>query len=289
MFCYILFRSWIDIRVGKLKYHNGFLKQQFESELFYQFWIPEGEPSASILIVHGLTGHSGRYEQLVSSFTESGYAIFGIDLPGHGRSSGEKVYVNNFKTYVSVIKEAVYRIKRLYPKRPLFLLGHSMGGLITTEYLTQENEQIAGAILSCPSIKTTKPVSRIKYLLSLFLSIVYPKFHIQKLNTSNCKSLCESSDPYVYRGRITARLSVEILKAMKRVLQNASQISTPLLILQSTNDLLVSPEGAQNLFQRISSEDKTIKMYTTQSHEMLSSKQNSTVYADLTRWLSKHA
>lgn len=277
------------VKVGELKYHKGFLKQHLENELFYQFWVPEMEPTASILIIHGLTGHSGRYGELVTTFTNSGYAIFGVDLPGHGRSSGEKVYVDTFKTYVSVIKEAVYRIKRLYPERPLFLLGHSMGGLITTEYLTQEDNQIAGAILSCPSIKTTKPVSRIKYLLSLFLSSVYPTFHIQKLNTNKCKTLCESTDPYVYRGKITARLSVEILKAMKRVLQNAKKISTPLLILQCVNDSLVSPEGATTLFRQISSEDKTLKLYTTQSHEMLSSTDNSSVYSDLRHWLAKHA
>lgn len=276
-------------KVGELKYHKGFLKQHLKNELFYQFWVPETEPLALILIVHGLTGHSGRYSQLVEYFTNSGYALFGIDLPGHGRSSGEKVYVSSFKNYVAVLEEAIYRIKRLYPERPLFLLGHSMGGLITTEYLTRGDERIAGAILSCPSIKTTKPVSRFKYLLSLFFSTVYPKFHIQKLNTNRCKSLRETNDPYVYRGKITARLSVEILKAMKRVLHKASNISTPLLILQSTNDALVSPDGARTLFKSISSKDKTIRMYATESHEMLSSSDNNTVYQDLTKWLAKHS
>lgn len=272
-----------------MRHHKGFIRNQLRSELFYQFWVPDNHPQALILIIHGLTGHSGRYSKFVDYFTQKGYAIFGIDLPGHGRSSGEKAFIKSFKTYINTIDDSVQRIKRLYPQKPLFILGHSMGGLIATEYLTQKNCKADGAILSCPSIKTTKPLSKVKYLFSLFCSVFAPKIHIQKLHTQNCKSLCNSSDPFLYKGKITARLSIELIKAMKRVILKAPKISTPMLILQCTEDSLVSPEGAKSLYSLINSKDKTLKLYNSQSHEILSSTNNNTVINDLSWWLTEHS
>lgn len=272
----------------RLRHHTGFLNKTRDKDLYYQFWVPEEQPRALILIIHGLTGHSGRYSHFVNHFTQEGYAVFGIDLPGHGRSFGKKVFVKSFDTFRDTLKEAIYRVKRLYPNKPLFVLGHSMGGLITSEYLTHESELIDGAILSCPSIKTTKPISPIKYLLGLFMSFVHPTYHLLKLNTKSCKSLRDSDDPYLYRGKITARLSVELLKAMKRVKQRAKKISTPMLILQCCEDEMVSPAGAQALYRHIQSEDKTFHLYNNESHEILGKSDDNPAFKDLSHWLQNH-
>lgn len=271
-----------------LKHHQGFSKKLASKDLFYQFWIPDESPKALILIVHGLTGHSGRYSEFVNFFTQSGYGIFAIDLPGHGRSAGEKAFIPTFSEFTKTLKNAVSRIKRLFPSVPLFILGHSMGGLITTEYIIFNECPVEGVILSCPSIKTTKPVKPLKYFLGSLFSLLVPKFHFQKLYTSNCPTLKNTSDPYMYKGRITARLSIELLKAMKRVINKAVCVKKPLLILQCQEDSLVSPEGAKALFERVQSTDKTLKMYHTSSHEILSTTKNNKVIDDLSHWLQRH-
>ena len=105
--------------------------------IYHQTWLPEGEVKAAILIVHGLGEHCGRYTNVVNYLVPQGYAVYGFDLPGHGKSEGVREFVKEFADYIQTVT-AIYNIVQVeQPGKPVFLLGHSMGGLIACHYLLE--------------------------------------------------------------------------------------------------------------------------------------------------------
>ena len=118
-----------------------------DAALYYQGWLPEGEVRAVLLIVHGLAEHSGRYMNLVNRFVPLGYAVYGIDHIGHGRSEGRRLFVERFADYTEPLKTYVDMVRLRQPERPVILIGHSMGGLIGARYLIAHQMDLGGAIL----------------------------------------------------------------------------------------------------------------------------------------------
>jgi len=120
---------------GGMKHQEGFFKGVRDAKIYYQSWLPERDPKAVLLIVYGLAEHSGRYMNVVNHFVVPGYAAYGIDHLGHGKSEGARVYVKRFDDYVNTLKVYFDMIHRWQPDKPIFLVGHSMGGLISAVYL----------------------------------------------------------------------------------------------------------------------------------------------------------
>ena len=128
-----------------MKHEEGFFKGVRGAKIYFQSWLPESEPRAVLLIVHGLAEHSGRYRNVVNHFIPLGYAICGIDHLGHGKSEGRRVYVERFDDYTDTLKVYCDMIQGWHPRKPTFLVGHSMGGLISAVYLLDHQADLAGA------------------------------------------------------------------------------------------------------------------------------------------------
>ncbi len=90
-----------------MKHQEGFFKGIRGTRIYFQSWLPEGEPKALLLIVHGLAEHSGRYINVVNHFVPLGYAVHGFDHPGHGKSDGIRVYVERFEDYTDTIRSTL--------------------------------------------------------------------------------------------------------------------------------------------------------------------------------------
>jgi len=128
-----------------LKQQEGFFKGVRGANIYFQSWFPESEPKAVLLIVHGLAEHSGRYRNVVDRFVPLGYAVYGIDHFGHGKSDGTRVYVERFNDYTNTLKVYFDMMRGWQPDKPVFLVGHSMGGLISAVYLLDHQAELAGA------------------------------------------------------------------------------------------------------------------------------------------------
>jgi len=133
-----------------MHHQDGFFNDR---QIYYQTWFPENEPKAILLIIHGIAEHSGRYMNLVNQFVPLGYAVCGFDHPGHGKSKGTRVYVEQFEDFTETIKTYYDMIRSWHPKLPMVLIGHSMGGLIAACYLLDHQQDFAGVVLSGPSVK----------------------------------------------------------------------------------------------------------------------------------------
>lgn len=177
-----------------------------------------------------------------------------------------------------------------YSGVPVFLLGHSMGGLIAARYLPQHPHEFAGAIISAPAIKLADDLSPWLIGVGKTLSVLLPKLGLIPLNPHGVSRDAEVvnaylADPLVCKDKTSARLAAEILKNMNAVLADAEQITLPVLIVQGGADIIVDPEGAQWLHDALGSDDKTLQMYEGLYHEVLNEPEHKTVLADIENWL----
>ena len=274
-----------------MNHQEGYFKGRQGTNLYYQGWLPEGRSVAVLLIVHGLAEHSGRYGNVVNYFVPRGYAVYGIDHLGHGHSDGPRAYVERFQDFLDPLKVFLDRIRDWQPGAPIFLVGHSLGGLISGAYLLDQPDELAGAILSAPSVKMPGSVSRLTLLAGKVLSALFPKMGLVRLEADGVSRdpavvRAYRGDPLVFTGKITARLGTELIKTMDRVLAGARKINLPLLILQGAADILVNPGGAQMLYDRVGSANKTIKIYEGLYHEVFNDPEHDQVLSDVEKWLA---
>lgn len=262
------------------------------SDIFYQAWLPEGEVKSAVLIVHGLAEHSGRYGNVVHHLVPRGHAVYGFDLPGHGRSPGTRVYVERFEDYTTTLRIFQSVVQDWHADRRLYLLGHSMGGLVVPYGLLSHQDGLSGAILSAPSVSLPDNVTAFTILLGRVLSRLVPKAGLMAIDAeavSRDPAVVQAydTDPLVYRGKTTARLGAELLRALQQVNTEAGRIQLPLLIVQGADDHLVDPKGAQALFDVVGSQDKTLKIYPGLYHEVFNEPEREQVLADVAAWLEE--
>ena len=252
--------------VERMKHQEGTFKGIRDASIYYQCWLPEGESKAVLLIVHGLAEHSGRYMNVVNYFVPLGYAVYGVDHVGHGKSGGTRVYVERFDDFTDTLKIYFDMVRNWQPDKPIFLVGHSLGGLIGAAYLLDHQAELKGAVISGPVVKVRDTISPTAIFMGKVISAFMPKrglIQLEAEGVSRDPAVVQAyvSDPLVCHGKTTARLSDELVKAIQRVTAEATKIMLPILILQGSADKLVDPKGAQMLYNTVSSADKTIKIY----------------------------
>jgi acylglycerol lipase len=276
-----------------VQHQKEFFKGIRGSNIFYQSWSPDEESKAILLVVHGLAEHCGRYMNVVNHFVPSGYTVYGLDHLGHGKSDGERVCVERFQDYTLTLKTYFDMIRDWHPGQPIFLVGHSMGGLIGAAYLLEHQQELAGAVLSGPGIKVPDNISQAVILMGKLFSVIMPKMGIIQLEAdgvSKDPAVVDAyiNDPLVHTGKITARLGAEMLKTMQHVTREANQITLPIMIVQGGDDKLIDPGGAQLLYDTVSSEDKTIQVYDGLYHEVFNEPEHEQVLNDVQKWLDAH-
>jgi len=222
-------------------------------ELKCRIWAP-ADPVGLIVIIHGLAEHGGRYRETAEYFAGNGWAVFAGDLRGHGQSpdapGAGRVHVNRFTDYFLDVSALIDLAREHHPQLPLFLLGHSMGGLITLSFVLQNPEGLAGAVISSPALGT-HPDFQPPVLLRLLvgaLDRLAPRLRFP----SDLDTQAISRDPEVVRAyledpmvsrKVSARWYAELMRAMGRAHANAGSLTVPVLLMQSGADRLVDPEA----------------------------------------------
>ncbi len=261
------------------------------ARIFYQAWLPEGDAKAVVLVVHGLGEHSGRYRHVVNHLVPLGFAVYGFDHAGHGRSTGRRGYIDRLDDYAATLAITCSKVQAWQPGKPVFLLGHSMGGLIASLFLLDHQSLFTGAILSAPSLLPGKGVSSAKGFMTRLLSVLAPAAGVLKLDACGISRDPQVvadyvDDPLVFHGRISARLAAELLRGMRRVTAEADRIALPLLILQGSADTMVDPAGAQRLYDQSASRDKTLRVFDGLQHEVFNEPEHAQVLTVVERWLA---
>ncbi|OGO35999.1 MAG: hypothetical protein A2147_10700 [Chloroflexi bacterium RBG_16_57_8] len=276
-----------------MQHTEGWFRGRDNVRLYRQSWLPSRNPAAVLVIVHGLAEHSGRYLNLVNHFVPRDHAICAFDLRGHGKSEGLRGYVDRFSDYVEDLGRFFTLVCEEHRGLPVFLVGHSMGGLIAAVYAAGCDNGLTGLVLSAPVLKSGSSVSRLSMAVAQTLSVLAPKLGVTVLDAS---TICQDenvvnayvNDPLVYRGKIRARLGAELIKAMAALSPSKlADIELPILIMHGAVDHLVSPESSSILYESVGSKDKTLKYYEGFCHEIFNEPGREQVLEDMERWLRR--
>jgi len=272
-----------------MRHEEGFFQGVRGVRIYQQCWLPDGKPKAVLLVVHGLGEHCGRYSNVVNYLVPLGYALYGLDHLGHGKSEGTREYVERFEDFTDTLDAYRDMVRQAQPDKPVVLYGHSLGGLISTTYLLDHQAGLAGAILSAPLSRVPENVSAMTVMLGRVLSRLAPKAGVVPLDATGVSrdpAVVQAyvNDPLVFHGKTPARLAAEMLRAMQRVTAEAAKITLPVMILQGGADHL-NPGDARFLYDAVSSADKTLKVYEGLYHETHNEPECATVLHDMETWL----
>ena len=260
--------------------------------LFSQYWKPRN-PKAVLIIVHGLKDHGSRYESIAEQLGGHGYAVFAMDLRGHGKSEGERAFVKSFDEYLQDLGIFHERVRHMESGRPIFLFGHSMGGAIALLYTISRKPTIDGLLLSASALKVPNNISSLVVWLTKRIGGIFPKRPILKLDnnlfTRDSDFLAAmNSDPLIYNKPHPARTAAELLRAIERIQRTMSSLTTPTLVMHGTDDKITNPDGSRQLEDVAISKDKTLKLYEGHYHDLLHDLGNSTISDDMLHWLEDH-
>ncbi len=252
---------------------------------------PGDEARAAVAVVHGYGEHAGRYRQLARELAERGFCTCTYDLRGHGRSAGRRGHVGRFKEYLDDTGRFLDWARLQARGLPLFLLGHSMGGLIAALFVEQRRpDDLAGVVLSSPFLRLAEPVPRHKLFLAHIASAVAPSLDVG--NTLDAAGLSRDDEVVAaYRadplnhGVATARWATEVLSAQKTALAHAGRISQRLLVMAGSDDAVAHPDAARELFAAAASRDKKLLVYPGFLHEIFNEAGRDAPVADLLAWL----
>jgi alpha-beta hydrolase superfamily lysophospholipase len=260
-------------------------------ELYYQCWRPEGERKAAITVVHGLGEHSGRYGNVVDWFVPKGYAVYAFDLRGFGCSPGPRGCINEWADFREDVKAFLEFVREQELGQAVFLLGHSMGGLIVLEYVLHHPEGLAGVIASGPALGVDIPP--LLMVLSKMLSGILPRM---TFNTG-LDATAISRDPAVVEAYVndplvhslsTPRFGTEFPRAIEWTQAHAAEMRIPCLIVHGGADRLVPPEGSRIFYENMTITDKERQVYDGYYHEVFNDVGKEKVLGAVETWVEEH-
>jgi acylglycerol lipase len=263
--------------------------------IHWQAWEPDGPRRAAIVLAHGAAEHVGRYGHLLERVLPAGYCVHALDHRGHGRSEGQRSVIDRLGHALADLDTFVDLVRGEHPDRPLFLLGHSMGGSLALSYALEHQEKLDGLILSSPAAKlgTATPVER---ALGKLLSAVAPSLGVLDVDPdgiSHDPAEVEAyrTDPLVHHGKLPARTVAELSREIETYPGRVEALTVPLLAIHGSGDPITPPEGSRIVHDGASSQDKTLRMYDGLYHEMLNERaeDRARVLDDLMAWLDERA
>jgi alpha-beta hydrolase superfamily lysophospholipase/molybdopterin converting factor small subunit len=275
---------------GKVNRKEGTFTSFDGTHLFFREWNIDNA-DAVILVIHGLGEHSGRYSMLAGDFNRAGFSVFSFDLRGHGKSEGKRGHIMSFNEYLFDVDNFKQMLLKRF-SRPLFILGHSMGGLIAMNFTIKNPANISGLITFGPLLRIRARVPEWKKRLGIFLSNRIPSLGMSNgLNPnhlSHDKEVVRAyrNDPLVHT-KVTARWFTEITSAMDETFQIALRLNTPVLMLHGSDDMLTDPEGSSSIFELITFSDKTLKFYDGFYHEIYNEIGREKPVNDTIEWIRK--
>lgn len=255
--------------------------------IFLRSWSASA-PRAVIVICHGVNAHGGQYLWPAGQFAEQGYAVFALDLRGRGQSEGERFYVEDIADYVSDVADTISLAKTRHPGLPVFLLGHSAGGVTSAMYVLEHQAELAGFI--CESFAFQVPAPGFALSAIKALSHVAPRLGVLKLHNEDFSRDPEwvaalDADPYTQDETQPAATVAALTRADERLKGEFPTIMLPLLILHGTADKVTVCKGSEFFFQTAGAADKTLKLYQGHAHDLLADVGKQQVMADILSWL----
>jgi acylglycerol lipase len=258
-------------------------------EIFWRAWLPDGEPEAIVVISHGVSEHSGRYAHVAADLNQQGYAVYALDHRGHGRSKGDRAVIDRLEYAVADIDTLVSIASEQHPGRPVFLLGHSLGGCLALAYTLRHQDRLAGLILSAP-VAVLEAASKAQLLVARVLSSVAPRLgaysvDADAVSTDPAVVRDYETDPLNHHGKVPVRTLAEVAAEVETFPDRLPSLRLPLLVMHGSEDTLVPLEASRLVEERAGSTDKRLVIYPGMRHEILNEPEQGKVLAEINSWL----
>jgi len=258
--------------------------------IFFRSWRPSESPGAVVIIIPGFNSHSGYYEWVATQLTPDGLAVYAIDLRGRGKSDGERFYVQNFEDYVADVASFVSLVKEKEKGLPVFMLGHSAGGVVACNYTLDHQRELVGLI--CESFAYQVPAPDFALAVLKGLSHIAPHAHVLKLHNedfSRDSAIVDlmNNDSLIAHETQPTQTVAAMVRADERLKKEFPKITLPLLILHGTKDKATKPSGSQYFFETAGSKDKTLKLYEGSFHDLLNDLDKQLVIFDILTWIKE--
>ena len=259
--------------------------------IFVRSWRPEGPARAVVVIVHGFNSHSGEYAWVASQLVTAGLAVYAPDLRGRGKSDGERFFVNSFGDWVNDVAKVISLAKSREPGLPVFLLGHSAGGVVACIYTLEHQSELAGLV--CESFAHEVPAPDFALAVFKGLSHIAPHAHILRLKNEDFSRdpqvvQAKNTDPLIAHEIQPTQALAEMVRADERLRREFPLITLPVLILHGTADKATRPSGSQRFYETAGSRDKTLKLYDGHFHDLLNDIDKEVVMSDIKAWVDAH-
>lgn len=256
--------------------------------IFTRHWEPEGSAKASLVICHGVNSHGGQYIRAAEEFAARGFAVTALDLRGRGRSEGERFYTDSIDDYVSDLSQTIELARSHHPDLPLYLLGHSAGGVTSVTYALDYQERIAGLICESFAFRVYAPNFALKLLEGA--SHIVPHAHVLKLKMEDFSRdpdwvAALLADPLTKDEVQPVQTVAAFARAGERFEREFASITLPVLILHGTADKATRPDGSQQFFDEAGSADKQLKLYEGYYHDLLNDTGREQVTEDIAGWI----
>ncbi len=271
---------------------NAVKEETFEGigglKIFLRSWRPASKPRAVVVICHGVNSHGGQYIGVAEEFAASGLAAYALDLRGRGMSGGARFYVDNITEYVSDVAATIKLAKSRDPGLPVFLLGHSAGGVVSCSYALDYQAELAGLI--CESFAFKVPAPDFALAIIKGLSYVAPRLPVLKLKNKDFSRdpkavQALNSDPLIANEVQPAMTVAALVRADERLKKEFPRITLPVFILHDTADKATMPSGSQLFYDTAGSKDKKLKLYEEHFHDLLNDIGKEAVMADIKGWI----
>ena len=251
-------------------------------------WRPAGTPRAVMVLVHGFNAHSGYMAWPGEQFAARGLAAYALDLRGRGESEGERFYVEKFSDYLTDVNTLVSQARSEHPGLPIYLLGHSAGGVIATSYVFEHQHEIAGLV--CESFAFDVGLPHLVQLALEGVGHIAPHVHVFSLHNEDFSRDPDAvarmnNDPLIAKESQPAETAAELLKAAERLKANMPTFTVPVLIIHGTADKATRPAGSQYFYDHAGSADKTLRLYDGHFHDLLNDVDKEKVMSDVQAWL----
>lgn len=262
------------------------------TDQFWQAWTPDTARGV-VVVVHGAHEHGGRYAHVGERLAEAGYAAYAVDHPGHGRSPGQRGNIDSMSAAVRGVDELVRVAADRHSDVPVFVYGHSLGGLVTLQYLTGEpDERIRGAVVSAPALDVSTATG-VQKVAAPLLSRFAPGIGVLTLDVETISRDPEvvrayRDDPLNYTGKMRARTGTELMLAALAMPERLRSLALPLLVIHGGEDRLMPAAASEVVRDHAGSEDVTVKIYEGLFHEPHNEPEKEQVLGDIVAWLDAH-
>jgi acylglycerol lipase len=260
----------------------------------YEWAAATSQPRGVVIVVHGIRDHALRYEALAEALSGQGFEVIGQDMRGHGLSGGTRQRWNSFDELVADLDLAVTAAHARLPGVPVFLYGHSLGGLLSFTYANAHPDSLSGLVLSGPALALMPNVTSGDKTGARLFSAIAPGLKVQAVDDTGFVRTAEgkaalANDPLVVHDALPARSAAATLDAIDLVPARMATLKLPFLVMHGTKDVATNIDGSRALEKGAASTDKTLKEWDDVSHDLLHEPERAQVIAMTVDWFVAHS